>query len=275
MDKLTLSVKIGFGLALIGLVGLLDMWTGYEIGFSLFYVLPVSFLAWFSGRSVGLMAALASSTVWLWADWASGHLYSSFWIPLWNTLIRLSLFTIIVLLLVALKQSVERARLLARTDNLTGAFNSRFFYELSQMELDRFKRYGHVFSLAYIDLDNFKSVNDRWGHIAGDEALRLVAHFIQRNIRRTDVLARLGGDEFALLLPETDSETARAVCSKMQTGLLERMQAKQWPVTFSIGVLTCHQAPPSVDVLLSRADELMYTVKRGTKNGILNAPYGV
>lgn len=141
------------------------------------------------------------------------------------------------------------------------------------MELDRFQRYGRAFSLAYLDLDNFKTVNDRWGHAVGDEVLRLIAKFIQRHIRRTDVLVRLGGDEFTLLLPETDAQMARAVCGKIQAGLAAEMRARQWPVTMSIGVLTCQAPPPSVDVLVSRADELMYTAKRGGKNCIQCATY--
>jgi diguanylate cyclase (GGDEF)-like protein len=273
IEKQTLSFKVSLGFAFIGMVGLLDLLTGYEIGFSLFYVLPVSFLAWFAGRSIGLSASLVSAVVWRLADWAAGHPYSSFLISLWNTLIRLSFFILIVLLISALRRAIERETNLARTDNLTGTVNSRFFYKLAEMEINRFARYKHVFSLAYIDLDNFKTVNDRWGHATGDQVLRLVANYIQQHMRQTDILARLGGDEFALLLPETDEERARAVCTKIQEGLLTEMRDKQWPVTFSIGVLTCQLSPPSVDVLVSRADELMYAVKHRNKNGIQYAAY--
>ncbi len=273
LEKQSTSLKLSLGFVFIGVVGLFDLWTGYEIAFSLFYVLPVSFLAWFTERSVGLLTAVVSAGMWLWADTAAGNPYSSVWIPIWNTLIRLSFFVIIVLLLAALKKASEREAALARVDNLTGAVNSRFFYILAQSELDRLQRYTHVLSLAYIDLDNFKAVNDQWGHATGDEVLRVVVHYIQAHIRRTDVLGRLGGDEFALLLPEADGTIARAVCTKLQTGLLAAMQARGWPVTFSIGVLTCEAAPPSVDVLVTRADELMYRVKHGTKNAVNYAAY--
>ena len=244
IDKQSRQLKIFLGYLFIGIVSLLDMWTGYEIGFSIFYVLPVSFLSWFTGRFMGIVASLASAGAWLWMDLASGHLYSSFWILFWNMLIRLSFFLIIALLITALRKTIDQMTNLARIDNLTGVFNSRFFHDLAQMELDRFKRYGHIFSIAYLDLDNFKIVNDKWGHAAGDVALQEASHCIQKSIRRTDVLARLGGDEFALLLPETDLETSRTVCLKIQKGLLEEMQSKNWPVTVSIGVLTCHAAPP-------------------------------
>lgn len=273
LEKQSTTVKLLLGFVFIGVIGLFDLWTGYEIAFSLFYVLPIAFLVWFAGQSVGLAASCLSALVWLAADAASGHSYSSLWIPIWNTMIRLSFFVIIVLLLSALRKAVERETALARTDNLTGAINSRYFYTLAQQELDRFQRYGDALSLVYLDLDNFKAVNDHWGHAAGDEALRVVVKFIQTHLRRTDVLARLGGDEFALLLPETDAEMVRVVCTKLQAGLLAEMQRKGWPVTFSIGVLTCQGVSPGVDELVRRADELMYAVKHGTKNGIQYASY--
>lgn len=273
IDKHSRPLKIFLGYVFIGIVSLLDMWSGYEIGFSIFYVLPVSFISWFTGRFMGILVSLASAGAWLWMDLASGHLYSSFWIPFWNMLIRLLFFLIIALLIAALRKAINQMTNLSRIDGLTGVFNSRFFHDLAQMELDRFIRYGHIFSIAYLDLDNFKIVNDQWGHAAGDAALREVSHCIQKSIRRTDVLARLGGDEFALLLPETDLETSRKVCIKIQMGLMEAMQSKDWPVTVSIGVLTCHAAPPSVDALVRQADELMYAVKHGSKNGIQYATY--
>ncbi len=268
LEKQSKLLKISFGFSSIGIVGLLDLWTGYEIDLSLFYVLPVSFLAWFFIQPMGLAAAAASATVWLWADVASGHLYSLSWVSIWNSLIRLAFFAIIVLLLASLRKAVEQERALARIDSLTGAVNNRFFNELTHSEIGRLQRFGHHFSIAYLDLDNFKIVNDRWGHAAGNDALRTVVNCIQNNIRRTDVIARLGGDEFALLLPETDVEMVRSACEKIQKALLKEMRAKKWPVTFSIGVLTCQMVPPSVDVLVSRADELMYAVKQGSKNDI-------
>jgi diguanylate cyclase (GGDEF)-like protein len=93
-------------------------------------------------------------------------------------------------------------------------------------------------------------------------------------MRKTDICARLGGDEFALLLPETDQEFARQAISKIQAELLKEMGQNHWPVTFSMGVLTCQVAPPSTDELVKMADDLMYQVKRGGKNGIKYSTYG-
>ena len=273
IEKQSKSLKFFLGLVLIGIVGVLEFLTGYEIEFSLFYVIPVSFVTWFTNRSLGVIASLVSAVVWLGTDAASGHSYPQLFAPLWNTFIRLSFFVIIALLLSALRRAMEHEAQSARTDSLTGAVYSRAFYELLRREIDRLERYGRFFTLVYIDLDNFKAVNDQFGHVAGDQALWSVADFIRGHIRRTDIAARLGGDEFAVLLPETHQEVARVAVSSLRLGLLEEMRQKQWPVTFSIGVLTCQAAAPAVDALARMADELMYAVKREGKNGVNSSVY--
>jgi diguanylate cyclase (GGDEF)-like protein len=156
---------------------------------------------------------------------------------------------------------------------LTGAANSRFFYKLAQMEIDRFQRYTHPFSLAFIDLDNFKFVNDQFGHAVGDQVLRTVVSSVKKHSRKTDTIARLGGDEFALLLSETNEESARIVLAKIQDMLLAEMREHNWPITFSIGVLTCNASPQTTDELVRITDELMYSVKKSSKNAIKYATY--
>ncbi|HEU19794.1 MAG TPA: diguanylate cyclase [Deltaproteobacteria bacterium] len=268
LDKQSKAFKLFLGVVLIGVVGFFEYVAGYEVEFSLFYVIPVSFVTWFTGRLFGLVVSFISAVVWLGVDVASGHPYTHLFTPLWNTFIRFSFFVVIAVLLSALRNALEHEARLARTDNLTGTVNSRYFYEVVQKEMDRLKRYGHFFTLVYIDLDNFKIVNDEFGHAAGDQALRVVASFIQSHIRRTDVVARLGGDEFALLLLETDREVAHVVVSNVRTGLLEEMRQRQWPITFSIGVVTCRAVPPTVDAVVHMADELMYSIKRDGKDAV-------
>jgi diguanylate cyclase (GGDEF)-like protein len=267
------AFKIILEFALIGAIGFLDFVTGYELAFSLFYVIPISFASWFISQRLGILASIASAFVWLVADVASGHYYSHPFILIWNTLIRLSFFVLIALLLSALKSAMEREKELARTDYLTGAVNSRLFYELVQMEIDRLQRYEHPFTLVYFDLDNFKTVNDQFGHATGDQLLCTVVNYAENHLRKIDVIARLGGDEFALLLPETDQKSARVAITKLQGGLLEVMQQNKWLITISFGVLTCKAAPPKTDDLIKMADELMYSVKRDTKNAIKYSIY--
>lgn len=256
------------GFAFIGIIGILDFLTGYELAFSLFYLFPILLLTWLTSLRWAIAASFFSAFIWLLADVAAGSNYSSPIIYIWNTLVRLSFFIISTILLSSFRRALEHERELARRDFLTGAINSRNFYEIMQMEIDRFRRYNRPFTLAYIDLDDFKVVNDKFGHSTGDQVLCAVADSVRKNLRKSDVVARLGGDEFALLLLETDQETARVVVSKIQGILQDEMRQNNWPVTFSIGVLTCPTAQYTVDELLGLADGLMYEAKHDGKNGI-------
>jgi diguanylate cyclase (GGDEF)-like protein len=157
---------------------------------------------------------------------------------------------------------------LARKDMLTGAANRRLFFELAEVEIRRSRRYKHPFTLAYIDLDNFKKVNDTQGHNAGDNVLKVVVETIRKNIREIDLISRLSGDEFVILLPETNLSQAKVVIERTQKGLLFAMQKNSWPVTFSIGVITFEKVPSTADEMVKVADNLMYEVKKSGKNNI-------
>jgi diguanylate cyclase (GGDEF)-like protein len=133
-------------------------------------------------------------------------------------------------------------------------------------------RYKTPLTVAFVDVDNFKVINDRFGHVTGDKILGIIASTIQRHLRKTDIVARVGGDEFATLLPDVGEEAAKIVVPKMQRKLLDEMWLNNWPVTFSIGVVTCVTPPNSVDEILNMADKLMYSVKNSGKNDIQYSP---
>ena len=273
LEKLSKPAWVIAGLSLIVVVGVIDFLIGYEVAFSLFYLVPISLVTWFAGTRLGVAASITSALVWHIADVASGNPATPF-VNYWNTGIRLSFFVIVLALLSALKTALQREEALSRIDYLTGAVNRRFFLELAQKEIDRSRRYKHPFTVAYIDLDNFKTVNDQFGHSTGDEVLRIVVSTARKQLRSTDVIARLGGDEFALLLPETGQEGAQIVVAKIQRNLLHEMRKNGWSVTFSIGVLTCViRMPNTSDELIKMADELMYSVKNNGKNSIGDLVY--
>lgn len=250
------------------LLGLVDYFTGYEVSFSLFYLLPIAAASWFIGRAAGVLISILSAVSWIAADTLNGHPYSSYLIPIWNSFIRLGFFIIITLLISRLRIYLRHEKRLARTDPMTGAANSRHFYELAELELARSNRSGLPLTVAYIDLDNFKFVNDHLGHSQGDDVLKAVSRAAQDNMRANDVFARLGGDEFAIMLPDTNQADARSAISKIHASLLERMHRGNWPVTFSIGAVIFAKMPASVDEMVHLADQLMYEVKSGGKNAV-------
>jgi diguanylate cyclase (GGDEF)-like protein len=262
------------GLLCIFLLGVIDYLTGYELSLSFFYLLPICAVTWYTAdKYLGLSCSIVSSITWLVADYTSGHPYTHPSMYFWNTGIRLGFFIIVTLLLSALRTSLEHQQALARTDYLTGAVNPRHFQELAQREIDRSVRYQHSLSIAYMDLDNFKAINDYFGHNIGDLVLCTVVDEIKKEIREQDTVVRLGGDEFAILFPETDQDAARIAITRVQNHLLENMQKKTWPVTLSIGVITCVKPPKTVDDLIKLADTLMYTVKNHGKNDIVQTIY--
>jgi len=173
-----------------------------------------------------------------------------------------------------LKKAFEHEKELARVDPLTGAANQRSFYELAQREIERSRRYKYPFTIAYLDLDDFKEINDQFGHKVGDEILCAVVKYAIGRLRKTDLFARLGGDEFAFLLLETGPELAQMIISKFQGDAFLRIQENCSPVTFSIGVLTCIDASLTLEEVLKMVDDLMYSIKREGKAGIKYSVYG-
>jgi len=167
-----------------------------------------------------------------------------------------------------LRGALEREKNVARIDFLTGVLNRRGFYEMAGTESQRSRRYKRPLSLVYVDIDNFKGVNDSLGHESGDELLTHVAAAIQGAVRGTDVVGRLGGDEFSVLLPETDHENGMVVVEKVRRQLRESMRKRNWPVTFSVGVTSFRTAPESVDEMIREADRVMYSVKLKGKDAV-------
>lgn len=258
------------GIALICALWTIDYFTGPDISIIVFYLLPVFLVTWYAGESAGIAISLLSGIAWFTSDVLTAASYSHSSAPYINLVTKLSFFLIVNHTVSSLRRSLDRQRDMARTDYLTRVANSRYFSELAQAEINRAGRYVHPFTVAYLDLDNFKSVNDAWGHSAGDELLAFVAKTMQENIRSTDSVARLGGDEFGLLLPETDFSAAEVVVRKVQQSLLAAMDRRGWPVTFSIGVVTFITPPDSVDSMIKTADGFMYSVKHGGKNRIVH-----
>ncbi len=167
---------------------------------------------------------------------------------------------------------LKRTEALSVTDDLTRLYNSRYLNLVLRRETKRASRSSRPLSLLFLDLDGFKSVNDRHGHLAGSRALVEAAAVIRGSARETDVVARFGGDEFALVLPDTGGEGAHAVGERIR----ERIAAHRFlgaegldlRLTVSVGVATLPDAAASAEELMRGADAAMYQVKDRGKNGI-------
>lgn len=252
---------------------LLDYITG-DYSLIIFYLIPVSLTAWFIGKRTGIFFCALSFLARVVADFASSPTTQHSNLHYWNLLIEFLFLVIMSLLFSVLKNKLDNEKVLARVDHLTGATNRRSFFDLAEQEIYRAQRYGHSLTIAYIDLDNFKEVNDKQGHATGDKLLIAVANTINATIRSSDILARFGGDEFVILLPETAGESAQTTLHKVHRQLRQCMAAGSWPVTFSIGAVSYLTPPESAEEAVRAADALMYEVKHSGKNRLLHINSG-
>lgn len=259
---------LGISLLLVVMLGLGDLLSGREVAFAVFYLIPISLAAYFVHDRAAILVCLACATAWYVVDTAHGTTYSYEAIRVWNALTRLAIFLIVASLVGAVRRAWEQQHDLARFDYLTGLPNRRMFDEWLRSEIPRARRYRHPFTIAYLDVDDFKILNDYLGHSTGDVLLRRVAEILREGLRETDRVARLGGDEFGMVFPETGYDAAHASILKIHEVLSEEVRQRDWPVSFSIGVITCPEAPDDGEALLQQVDEMMYKAKRSGKNAI-------
>lgn len=251
-----------FALLLAGLVTTADWWSHAEVAASLAYLVPIAVVAWARGRLAAAVMAGTCAGAWLTVDvMTHGDLAASA-TEIANFLVLLVAFLLTGQVLARLRGRLERERWLARTDPLTGIHNRRAFWNATKRELERCRRFAEPFSVAYLDIDGFKGVNDRFGHAAGDQLLRRIASLLQQELRQLDMVARLGGDEFALLLPGTNVFGASTVLTRLRDLLRSAPWRSQYAIDCSIGCVTVLVAPADVDAVVARADQLMYSMKR-------------
>lgn len=268
-DSLTLKRLWIFSacLLLMAFIGWVDYKTGNEINVSVFYTLPVAITTWLVSPPAGILMGVLDTIGWEYSDFWSGIHHSSIFIFFWNMLVRFSYLLLVAYLLSRLRQVLDREKQHSRVDPLTGLANVRGFQEAAGMELKRLERQNQRVSILYLDCDDFKDVNDRFGHAAGDRLLQSIGTGIRAHIRETDIAGRMGGDEFAVVLPGAGVEEARRAAERIAAEI-GRGEGDRHPVTLSAAVVEYATPPATVDELLSRADALMYEAKAAGKNQI-------
>lgn len=255
---------------LLGLIAL-DLTVGFVLSLTMLYLIPITLCTWYVSGRVGQLLTATAAVAWL-ADGIIAEI--SLPVTLWNAGVRLLFFLLFIHLLTTLRDSYERERSLARSDPLTGVFNRRAFHDLLAHELARMRRITLPLTVAYLDLDNFKAINDLLGHSSGDQLLIRLTTVMRENLRTIDQVARVGGDEFVILMPSTSAPAAEVALGRLQRTAQEAMRLSHWPVTLSIGAVSFYEPPESIDQVIGLADHTMYMVKKTGKNNVQVIAWG-
>lgn len=168
--------------------------------------------------------------------------------------------------------AINKAQLqeVAITDYLTGLYIRRYFMSRLQDELIRSERYNKTFSIAMVDIDKFKDVNDTYGHSEGDRALKEAGKFFKKNLRQTDVVARYGGEEFVIFFPETNKEVAYILAERLRKGFSQIRLDKLPRLTISLGISTYPEDGRDIETLIKNADSAMYAAKQNGRNKVVH-----
>jgi len=262
--------------AWLGLVAYAGARLGDDALLLVAYLVPVALLAWCSSFPAAATAAvLGAIATWVFSmairsEGATG-------VSGWNVVTLGVVGTALAGTLALLRGQYERVRglldqaiRLSREDPLTGLASSRAFYERFSHEIERMKRHGRPLALLYLDLDNFKQVNDEHGHRAGDQVLEAVGQTLRGHVRRIDLAARIGGDEFVVLMPETDPEDAAGVSRRVRDAIVRRFREAGPRIGVSAGLGTFAHPPTDPEMTIHLVDQLMYEAKRAGKDQIVD-----
>ena len=245
-------------LAIVAIFGI-DLADGSSIWTHVLYVFPICAIALSCARFTWVVVALLLSAVFQLVTLLGYDITVLAVIA--NLVITLVANVMTVGLARAARSRLAKLKTLATTDVLTGLHNRLGFQSVAENEITRQKRYGGVFSLAVLDLDRFKVLNDSIGHAGGDLALRRLSDILRASLRRSDSIARLGGDEFVILMPNTQETDCAALCHQLSATIAGQMEAAGFPITASIGYATFERPADSFEAALQKADDAMYAAK--------------
>jgi diguanylate cyclase (GGDEF)-like protein len=236
-----------------------DMFTGETVRLEALYVFPIASVALHCERlshvAVAIVVAVAMQALGL------GMQDETVLIRILDSGVAVAASLLAVALARTLRRHYQASEDRAATDALTGLPNRRAFDAVLEAEIDVRRRHGGAFSLALIDLDRFKALNDSMGHAAGDLALRLVSDTLSARVRASDAAARLGGDEFIVLLRNAPARDVERIRETLVSAIDRRLEGAGFAVTASCGVATFEAPPASAALALEKADRAMYAVK--------------
>jgi diguanylate cyclase (GGDEF)-like protein len=269
-DAVLYPLALGTSIA----IGFLDLWSGDQILLYVLHLIPVGLLAWGRGAYAGLGGATFATVVTLLAYAAAAQGFRT--LHMWQGIVCFVSSACFAYAVARVRH--DRARIvrllesehrLAREDPATGLPSARAFHERLSLEIERMRRHGRPLSLLFLDLDDFKTVNDERGHQAGDQLLVRVGRILCAVVRKVDLCARLGGDEFAVLMPETDADEAAAVADRVRETMITSFREGGASIGASMGLATFAAPPLDAQAPLSVADALMYEAKRAGKNRVV------
>ncbi len=268
--------RLAWTVALLAMVlasAALDQWSGRDIQLFILYLIPITLGLWKLGFPAGVVIMLLCAVLEYTGDRVL--LPGIAWqVPMINAMVHFFVFLLSGYGAWKIREMGNALAELSLIDPLTGMHNRRAFMIHGREAVERMRRNNQALSVLFIDLDNFKTVNDRHGHDVGDQLLKQVAKSMRGRFRQTDFPARLGGDEFAVILPDTSGDAASKLAETLQAALRKFCAQKKYPVSASIGVATFHKAPREFDQILKCADQLMYEVKNSSKDAVCQQDFG-
>lgn len=254
-----------FTLALLALAVFVRYLVPSRFSAGFIFLLPISFATWFLSWQVAAIIAVVAAGFLFRFDLRYTNAGAA--VDYWNEFGNLVVATVFIYIFSELRDLYNRQIDLSRRDPLTGLLNRRGFGERLGIDSRRINRHHRPLTIAYIDVDNFKSINDTYGHAAGDAFLRGLGRQIVTRLRATDYLARMGGDEFAIALPETDQVSARIVLEEIHSDLKRFSAGKISNATISVGAVT-FRSDLDPEAMVAVADRAMYGIKQRGKNNI-------
>jgi diguanylate cyclase (GGDEF)-like protein len=255
-------------------IGIIDYVTPPQLNLTFAYVLVILLATWnlgaWAGAAYSLLASVMQFAMLMQLRAEAVPLFSVYW----NAILinRVFTFFVVVGLTAPLRRLYDREHRQARVDALTGAVNRQHFLELLTLEVARSRRSGELFSVAYLDCDGLKAINDRLGHHEGDALLKSLVDGVRHALRVTDVVARLGGDEFAILFPQTEGSRAIQALERIRADVRRRFESHGWRSSLSVGAATFRKPAQGSEQIVAACDALMYRAKADGKDRIVYEP---